>query len=84
MTVPERNKMIAECVSEFQEVHDKYFPRGKPLEDEDWTECVKAMDSVAAKYRKDIPTISGKLCMAFLDDIEEYHKKWIDHLKGNN
>ena len=84
MKVPERNKMIADCVSEFQRIHDEYFPRGKPLDDGDWEKCVKAMDSIADKYRKDIPTISGKLCMVYLDDIEEYHKKWIKHLKGND
>lgn len=81
MKVPERNKMISECAGELQKVHDDFFPRGKPLEDSEWEECVKKMDCIAFKY-KEIPNISGSLCMAFLNDIEEYHKKWIKYL-GN-
>ena len=80
MNVKERNKVIAECITEFQKVHDDFFPRGKPLSDDEWQYCIAAMADVAEKYRKDIPTISGKLCMAFLDDIEEYHKKWTEYL----
>jgi len=76
MKVPERNKMIAECITEFQKVHDDYFPRGKPLDDKQWEDAIHKMDEIALKYRKDIPNISGKLCMIFLEDIEEYDKKW--------
>lgn len=84
MNVKERNKVIAECVAAFQKVHDDFFPRGKPLGDEEWKNCIDAMDEVAERYRKEIPTISGKLCMAFLDDIEEYHKKWTEYLNGKS
>ena len=81
MKVPERNKLIAKCAGEMQKVHDDYFPRGKPLEDDEWERCIKEMDSVALNYRKDIPNISGSLCMVYLNDIEEYHRKWEDYLK---
>ena len=83
MNVLERNTMIADCVKEFQEVHDMYFPRGKPLEDEQWQSCIDKMDAIAAKYKKEIPNISGALCMAYLNDIEEYHKKWKKWLDEN-
>lgn len=81
MRVPERNKMIAECAKELQKVHDDYFPRGNPLEDSEWEEVIKVMDGVTSKYTE-IPNISGELAMAFLNDIEEYHKKWIKYKKG--
>lgn len=74
-------EMIADCISEYRKVHDDFFPRGKPLEDAQWEECIKQMDEITAKYKREIPTIAGSIAMAFLDDIEEYHKKWIDHLK---
>lgn len=80
MKVPERNRLIAECVHEVQKIHDEFFPRGKPLEDSEWSECIAKMDEVLAEYRKEIPNISGAVCMAYLDDIEEYHYKWIDYL----
>lgn len=73
-------EMIAECVAEYQKVHDEFFPRGKPLDDSRWKECIKQMDEITAKYKREIPTIAGSICMAYLDDIEEYHKKWIKHL----
>lgn len=82
MKVPERNKLISDCVSEYQKIHDDYFPRGSPLNDEQWEECIHKMDEVSAKYKEDIPNISGALCMAFLDDIEEYHKKWVEFKKN--
>lgn len=84
MKVPERNKLIAECIGKYQKIHDDYFPRGKPLEDEEWEECIDKMDEVAGQYKKDIPEISGRLCMVFLDDIQEYHEKWINYLKDKD
>lgn len=76
MKVPERNALIDECISEFEKIHHEYFPRGDCLSDEKYEELINKMNDVAEKYKKDIPNISGDLCMAFLDDIEEYHKKW--------
>lgn len=81
MKVQERNNLIAECVSRLQEVHDKYFPRGKPLDDTEYEKCIKDMDAVALEYKKTIPNISGAICMAYLDDIQEYHEKWKDYLE---
>ena len=43
---------------------------------EQWEDAIHKMDEIALKYKKDIPSISGKLCMIFLEDIEEYDKKW--------
>ena len=81
MKVPERNKLISDCVSEYQKIHDDYFPRGSPLNDKQWEECIHKMDEISEKYKK-IPNISGALCMAYLDDIEEYHKKWVEFKKN--
>lgn len=80
MKVAERNTMIAECVGEYQKIHDEYFPRGKPLEDSEWEEVIGKMDAISDKYKKEIPNISASICMAYLDDIEEYHKKWVTYL----
>lgn len=82
MKVQERNNLIAECVSRYQQVHDKYFPRGKPLEDPEYEDCIHEMDAIALEYKKTIPNISGTICMAYLDDIQEYHEKWKDYLKN--
>ena len=79
MKVPERNKLISECIRELEKVHDDFFPRGKPLDDSEWEELVQKMDGISFKY-KEIPNISAQLCMTFLNDIEEYHKKWINYL----
>lgn len=84
MKVPERNKLISECIKEFEKVHDDFFPRGKPLEDLEWEECIKKMDLIAEKYRKEIPNISGQLCMVFLNDIQEYHEKWEKYLNDKD
>ena len=70
MKVSERNKLISECMGKYKKVYDDYFPRGKPLEDKEWEECIQKMDEVASEYKKDIPDISGKLCMVFLNDIQ--------------
>lgn len=79
MTVHDRNSLIDNCIVEMKVVHDKYFPRGKPLSDSDWRKCIDEMNEVAEKYKEEIPMISGRLCMTFLDDIEEYHRKWIEY-----
>ena len=73
---------ISECIDEFQKIHDECFPRGMPLSDEQWEACIKRMDEVAKKYKDTIPEIAGALCMAYLDDIEEYHKKWVEFKNG--
>ena len=80
MKVADRNKLIAECVGEYQKVHDENFPRGKPLDDSEWEKLVHKMDAIADKYRSEIPNISGSLCMAYLNDIEEYDRKWRKYL----
>lgn len=73
---------IGECIDEFQNIHDECFPRGMPLSDEQWETCIKRMDEAAKKYKDTIPEIAGALCMAYLDDIEEYHKKWVEFKNG--
>lgn len=83
MNVAERNKLIADCVGEYQKLHDEYFPRGEPLSDDKWAALIQKMEKVAEKYTK-IPTISGKLCMAYLDDVEEYHKKWTKYKENQS
>lgn len=77
MTVQERNDLISKCISEYKDIHDKYFPRGGALSDSDWETYIRDMDGVAEKYKDTgVKNISAKLCMVFLDDVEEYHKKW--------
>lgn len=72
---------IKECIDELQKIHDECFPRGMPLNDEQWTSCIGRMDETTKRYKDTIPEIAGALSMAYLDDIEEYNKKWIEHLK---
>ena len=84
MTVPERNALIDKCISELSVIHHEYFPRGDCPSDEAWEELINKMNEVGDKYKNSpIKNISGTLVMAFLDDIEEYDKKWRKYKNGN-
>ena len=63
-------------LDELLQIHNHYFPRGNPLDDLQWKECITKVDDTVKAYKDDIPSIMGALGMAFLDDIEEYDKKW--------
>jgi len=77
MKVPERNALIDTCISELATLHHEYFPRGDSMSDEKWEEVIHKMDEIGAKFKDSpIKNISGVLEQAFLDDIEEYDKKW--------
>jgi tRNA splicing ligase len=67
---------ISTGLDELLQIHNQYFPRGNPLDDSQWKECISQIDDTVKKYKDDIPSIMGALGMAFLDDIEEYDKKW--------
>ena len=77
MKVTERNALLDACISEYVNLHHECFPRGDCMTDEMWEEVVRRMDEIGAKYKNSpIGNISGTLEQAFLDDIEEYDKKW--------
>lgn len=78
MTIEQRNDQIDQMLVEYKICHDKHFPNKKrPLTDDEWQEAINEMDSIANKYRNTtIVSLSGQICMAFLDDIELTDKKW--------
>lgn len=79
MTVEERNDLIDDAIVLYKGCHDKYFPTGRSLTNKEWHDFVGEMDSIAEKYKPtNIALISGKLCMAFLDDMQEIHEKWVE------
>lgn len=81
MTIEQRNDQIDQMLVDYKICHDKYFPKGGPLTDNEWLNAVLEMDAVANKYKDTtIVSLSNKICMAFLDDIELTHKKWIEVL----
>ena len=84
MNVRERNALLDECIKEYKQVHDRFFPRKGPLTDEDWKECFDRMNMIADKYKPEIPNFSEKICMAFMDDLEEFHKKWKSYSEQNS
>lgn len=82
MTFPERNKLIDEAIVEYKKIHDRYTCNTHVLTDEEWKQYVNDMDRVADHYKNTkISTISGKLCMLFLDDTEEIYKKLKENKK---
>ena len=74
-----RNEQIDEMITEYKVCHDSNFPEGRSMTDEEWHKAVNDFDSVATRYKDtNFGVLSGKLCMAFLDDIEYVHKKWLE------
>lgn len=77
--IEQRNEQINEMITEYKVCHDSNFPEGRSMTDEEWHKAVDDFDSVATKYKDtNFGALSGKLCMAFLDDIEYVHKKWLE------
>ena len=82
--IQERNNLIDKAIVEYKICHDKYFPNGRALTDDEWTNFINKMDSIAEKYKNtSIELLSGKLCMAFLDDMEIIHRAWVEKKKLN-
>lgn len=78
MTIQQRNDLIDEAIVAYKVCHDKYFPNGRSLTDEEWKAYIDEMDAISAEYKAtNISELSGKLCMAFLDDTEYVHKMWL-------
>lgn len=83
MTIKERNKLIDDALVEYKVCHDKYFPIGKALTDPEWEEFISHLNAIADKYKDtNISMLSDKLLIAFLDDVEFVHKKWIEKAKN--
>ena len=82
MTIEERNALIDQMLVDYKICHDKHFPDKKPLADDDWVNTVNEMDAVANKYKDtNIVSLSNKICMAFLDDIELVDKLWKEKIQ---
>ena len=82
MKAADRNNLMYEAIQEFQKCHDKYFPTKRSLNDSEWESFIHEMDAIADKYKDNPIKISvfvGKICMVYLDDIQEYDKKWRDY-----
>lgn len=76
-----RNRLIDDALINYKGCHDRHFPVGRGLTDSEWEEYIAEMDIIAATYRdSNISELSGKLCMAFLDDVEYVDKKWKEKL----
>ena len=78
MNFGERNNLIDDMLCKFKVEHDKYTTGLVLLEDHDWEEYIKNMDSICAKHKgTNLEGIAGALCMAFLDDTELAQKNLI-------
>lgn len=81
MTIEQRNDLIDQMLVDYKICFTKHFPNKRPLQDEEWKDTISEFDAVANKYKEtNIVSLSNKICMAFLDDIELTHKKWIEVL----
>lgn len=81
MTIEQRNGLIDQMLVDYKICFTKHFPCKRPLTDTEWRDAIKEFDAVANKYKDtNIVSLSNKICMAFLDDIELTHKKWIEVL----
>ena len=85
MTIEQRNDQIDQMLVDYKICHDKHFPKRRPLTDDEWVNTVTEMDAVANKYKDTtIVSLSDKICLAFLDDIELTDKKWKEVLSKQN
>ena len=74
-----RNKLIDDALIKYKVCHDKHFPNGRSLTDDEWQTYINEMDAIAEGYKKtNIAGLTGELCMAFLNDTEMVHKKWLE------
>lgn len=84
MTIEQRNDLIDQMLVDYKICFTKHFPCRRPLTNKEWQEAITEFDAVANKYKEtNIVSLSNKICMAFLDDIELTHKKWIEVLSKN-
>lgn len=82
MTIQQRNDLIDEALIAYKVCHDRHFPNGRSLTDEEWEAYISEMDTISAKYKdSNISELSARLCMNFLDDTEMVHKMWLQKEK---
>jgi len=83
MKIAERHEKINQMIAVYKVLHEKYFPPGRSLTDEEWEKYIQSMETEAAKYRgSNLETLAGELCMCFLNDVERVHKAWREKESG--
>ena len=79
MTIEERNNLIDDALINYKGCHDRHFPVGRSLTDDEWVAYIEELDAINDTYKDtNIADLSGKLCMLFLDDVAEVHMKWLE------
>lgn len=77
MTVQDRHNDIAKILADMKAIHEKYFPAGRPMTDEEWTEAINAMQAILAQWENtSLYDFADNVHMAFLEDLELVHKAW--------
>lgn len=77
MTIKERHDEVTKIIAEFKVLHEKYFPPGRALNDEEWQKCIDNFLSATDQWKgTNLEQFAGDISMAFLDDIERVHKAW--------
>lgn len=77
MTVQERHEEVAKILADMKAVHEKYFPAGRPMTDEEWTEAINSMQAISKQWEgTSLYDFADAVHMAFLNDLELVHKAW--------
>lgn len=83
MKINERHEEVNKILAKMKVLHEKYFPPGRPLTDEEWQQYIKGIWDVAEEYKgTNLEDFAGELTMVFSNDIERVHKAWIK--RGRN
>ena len=77
MKVSQRHGEINNILAKMKVLHEKHFPVGRPLTDEEWQKCIDDFLSTTEQWKgTNLEQFAGDISMAFLDDIERVHKAW--------